>query len=154
MSRTKKYEPSAAYTEALRSLRVPVGHARTCPEKQFALALYILGVRKLQLSTSHWLGRPPSVDGLLVNQLSIVAEPYVTGAKPGEPGMWSLLKHLGIGASGCAGTDDGVGYMQASWSPKSTKHEGYTYWVSMSLPLVVCYFNAIVELQQDNKEPG
>ena len=144
---TPKFEPSAAYTEALQSLRIPVAHARQCPEKQFARALYILGVRKLKLSSSHWLGEAPSVDGLLIESTSIIAEPYVTGAKPGEPGMWSLLKYLGIGYSGGAGTDKGGGYMQASWLKGGTTHEGYDYWVTMNLPLVICYFNEIVELE-------
>jgi hypothetical protein len=124
------------------------GNSRNCAEKMFAFALYRAGVKRLYLSASHWVGKKPSVDGLVLETTSIVAEPFVR--LPNEHTsnvLWVLLKHVGIASSGCAGGSSAGDYMQASWSAKSTKHKGQSQWVNMNLALLVCYFNEICELE-------
>ena len=118
------------------------GHSRNNPEKCFALACHLFGITALSLSASHWAGEPPSVDGLLLSTTSIVsAEP----TDPCErPRLWRLLDYVHISFSGGAGS----GWAQASWlnsSPRIEK-EANTYFRSLSLPLVVAYFNAITPL--------
>lgn len=123
------------------------GHSRICPEKLLAFALYRAGVKRLYLSSSHWLGREPCTDGLVLETTSIVAEPFIKLPGSDTNVLWALLRHVGIGYSGCAGTAADGDYMQASWNVKSTKHAGLPYWVTMNLALLVCYFDEIVKLE-------
>jgi hypothetical protein len=115
------------------------GHCRDDAEKRFALACHRFGISALRLSESHWIGEPPSIDGLLLTTSSIVStEPML---REGDPLLWRLLHYLRIGFSGGAGD----GWAQASWlnsSPRIQK-EANTYFRSLSLPMVVAYFNAI-----------
>ena len=118
------------------------GHSRTNPEKCFALACHLFGITALRLSESHWVGEPPSVDGLLLSTSSIISTEPIGPYE--RPRLWRLLDRVNISFSGGAGS----GWAQASWlnsSPRIQK-EANVYFRSLSLPMVVAYFNAITPL--------
>ena len=117
---------------------------RSCPEKRFAHALLVGGVTDVRLSASYWGGQPPNIDGCMVNHLSIeTTEGTRIGA---DPLLWFILRRLKVPFSGGS---DGCGRAQASWHPESDKAKDIVIpYNNLSLPMVVCYFNVMKELEE------
>jgi hypothetical protein len=118
---------------------------RNPPEKRLAEALLVGGVEMLKLSTSFYCDRPANRRGLLVSPCSLVAEGGLVIDK--IPVLWAILRRLRIPYSGAADVDKGQPWAQASWlNSQYSMPLASPEYQHLDLPLVVCYFNALLEI--------